>query len=197
MSCENTVNSTLYVDTAPYSLNNGSVNCSNSTLVTRSNYVTLGGMDASDLMELCTIEKIFLLPKKNYTDKSFEEIRSDLAYGFELSWYNINCENCTLGCYIDSSDRRQCIDFGDIFWDTLLGKVIDAFLNISVLFALHNGLKVVCGTPCVIIFLIYKWRRRHLSVYDTVEQFLQGQNNLMPVRENDRIMVLSDLVVMI
>ncbi|KAJ6959271.1 rust resistance kinase Lr10-like [Populus alba x Populus x berolinensis] len=157
MSCENTVNSTLYVDTAPYSLNNGSVNCSNSTLVTRSNYVTLGGMDASDLMELCTIEKIFLLPKKNYTDKSFEEIRSDLAYGFELSWYNINCENCTLGCYIDSSDRRQCI-------------------------ALHNGLKVVCGTPCVIIFLIYKWRRRHLSVYDTVEQFLQGQNNLMPVR---------------
>ncbi|KAJ6860067.1 hypothetical protein NC651_036415 [Populus alba x Populus x berolinensis] len=67
-------------------------------------------MNASDLMELCTIEKIFLLPKKNYTDKSFEEIRSDLAYGFELSWYNINCENCTLGCYIDSSDRRQCIE---------------------------------------------------------------------------------------
>ena len=34
----------------------------------------------------------------------------------------------------------------------------------------------------MIIFLIYKWRRRHLSVYDTVEQFLQSQNNLMPVR---------------
>lgn len=48
--------------------------------------------------------------------------------------------------------------------------------------ALLHGLKVVCGTPCVIIFLIYKWRRRHLSVYDTVEQFLQSQNNLMPVR---------------
>ncbi|XP_011037147.1 PREDICTED: probable receptor-like protein kinase At5g39030 [Populus euphratica] len=53
---------------------------------------------------------------------------------------------------------------------------------ISFLFALLHGLKVVCGTPCVIVFLIYKWRRRHLSVYDTVEQFLQGQNNLMPVR---------------
>ncbi|XP_011037146.1 PREDICTED: uncharacterized protein LOC105134438 [Populus euphratica] len=109
MSCENTVNSPLYVDTAPYSLNYGSGNYSNSSLVTLSNYVTLGGMTASDLMELCSIEKIFLLPKKNYTDKSFEEIHSDLAYGFELSWYNVYCENCTKGCYIDSSDRRQCI----------------------------------------------------------------------------------------
>ena len=100
MSCENTVNSPLYVDTAPYS-----------SLVTHSNYVTLGSMTASDLMELCTIEKIFFLPKKNYTDNySFEEIHSDLAYGFELSWYNIYCENCTMGCYIDSSDSRQCLD---------------------------------------------------------------------------------------
>lgn len=58
---------------------------------------------------------------------------------------------------------------------------LDCFLEISYTVLLH-GLKVVCGTPCVIIFLIYKWRRRHLSVYDTVEQFLQSQNNLMPVR---------------
>jgi len=109
MSCENTVNSPLYVDTAPYGLNYGSGNYSNSSLVTHSNYVTLGGMNASDLMELCSIEKIFLLPEKNYTDKSFKEIHSDLAYGFELSWYNIYCENCTTGCYIDSADRRQCL----------------------------------------------------------------------------------------
>jgi len=58
---------------------------------------------------------------------------------------------------------------------------LDCFLEISYT-ALFHGAKVVCGTPCVIIFLIYKWRRRHLSVYDTVEQFLQSQNNLMPVR---------------
>jgi len=109
MSCENTVNSPLYVDTAPYGLNYGSVNYSNSSLVTHSNYVTLGGMNASDLMELCSIEKIFLLPKKNYTDKSFEEIHSDLAYGFELSWYNIKCGKCRSGCYLDSAGRSRCI----------------------------------------------------------------------------------------
>ncbi|KAI5558206.1 hypothetical protein BDE02_17G024500 [Populus trichocarpa] len=61
--------------------------------------------------------------------------------------------------------------------------MLTAFLPyISISIALLHGLKVVCGTPCVIIFLIYKWRRRHLSVYYTVEQFLQSQNNLMPVR---------------
>ncbi|KAG5226462.1 receptor protein [Salix suchowensis] len=64
---------------------------SNSSLLTPSNYVTDGGMNASDLMELCSIERIFLVPKKNYTDKSFEEIHNDLAYGFELSWYNFYC----------------------------------------------------------------------------------------------------------
>ena len=110
MSCENTVNSPLYVDTAPYGLNYGSGNYSNSSLVTHSNYVTLGGMNASDLMELCSIVKIFLLPKKNYTDNySFEEIHSDLANGFELSWYNIKCGKCRSGCYLDSADRSRCI----------------------------------------------------------------------------------------
>ncbi|KAG7981005.1 hypothetical protein I3843_05G210800 [Carya illinoinensis] len=38
------------------------------------------------------------------------------------------------------------------------------------------------GTPFVVVFLIYKWRRRHLSMYDAIEEFLQNQNNLMTIR---------------
>ena len=57
----------------------------------------------------------------------------------------------------------------------------DCFLEIFYTALLHVLISV-CGTPCVFIFLIYKWRRRHLSVYDTVEQFLQSYNNLMPIR---------------
>jgi len=34
----------------------------------------------------------------------------------------------------------------------------------------------------VIVFLIYKWCRRHLLSYDAVEEFLQSHNNLMPIR---------------
>ncbi|KAG5226456.1 receptor protein [Salix suchowensis] len=208
MSCKNTVDSPLYVDTAHNGLNYGAVNYPNSSLMTHSNYVTHGGMTASDLMELCSIEKIFLLPKKNYTDKYFEEIHNDLAYGFELSWYNFYCGKCKSGCYLNTTtDRRQCfgmhqifsirpnitcdlrvffcVSLNDIFKFLVAttNKVskIDCVLGIFYTALLH-GLIYVCGTPCVFIFLIYKWRRRHLSVYDTVEQFLQSHNNLMPVR---------------
>ncbi|KAG5226446.1 receptor protein [Salix suchowensis] len=162
MSCKNTVDSPLYVDTAHNGLNYGSVNYPNSSLMTHWNYVTDGGMNASDLMELCSIERIFLLPKKSYTDKSFEDIHNDLAYGFELSWYNFNCGKCRGGCYLDSADRLKCISG--------MFDMVKRLLFLEWYF------------PCVFIFLIYKWRRRHLSVYDTVEQFLQSHNNLMPVR---------------
>ncbi|KAG5226472.1 receptor protein [Salix suchowensis] len=171
MSCKNTVDSPLYADTAHNGLNYGLVNYPNSSLMTHSNYLTNGGMNASDLMELCSIERIFLLPKKNYTDKSFEEIHNDLAYGFELSWYNFYCvEYCRGGCYLDNNSTLHS------------AARCEFFFYISPCLSLLHGLIFVCGTPCVFIFLIYKWRRRHLSVYDTVEQFLQSHNNLMPVR---------------
>jgi serine/threonine protein kinase len=34
----------------------------------------------------------------------------------------------------------------------------------------------------VIAFLICKWRTRHLSIFDAVEEFLESHNNLMPIR---------------
>ncbi|XP_058219341.1 rust resistance kinase Lr10-like [Rhododendron vialii] len=44
------------------------------------------------------------------------------------------------------------------------------------------GARSACGILCLLAFLIYKFRRRHLSMFDTVEDFLQSQNNLMPIR---------------
>lgn len=44
------------------------------------------------------------------------------------------------------------------------------------------GVRYLCGIPFLLAVLIYRARRRHLSVYDTIEDFLQGQNNLMPIR---------------
>ncbi|PON39366.1 Mitogen-activated protein kinase kinase kinase [Parasponia andersonii] len=38
----------------------------------------------------------------------------------------------------------------------------------------------------MIALLIYKWRRRHLSVYDGIEEYLQSHNNLMPIRYSYR-----------
>ncbi|KAL4594838.1 hypothetical protein ACB092_12G047900 [Castanea dentata] len=47
---------------------------------------------------------------------------------------------------------------------------------------IHVAAKMFLGAPCVVAFLTYKCRRRHLSMYSAVEEFLQSQNNLMSIR---------------
>ncbi|KAJ9679767.1 hypothetical protein PVL29_021624 [Vitis rotundifolia] len=42
--------------------------------------------------------------------------------------------------------------------------------------------KIFFGVPCVLIFLIYKWKRRSLSMYCAIEEFIQTHNNLKPIR---------------
>ncbi|PON38725.1 Tyrosine-protein kinase, partial [Parasponia andersonii] len=42
--------------------------------------------------------------------------------------------------------------------------------------------RTIIGLSFVIALIIYKWRRRHLSLYDGIEEFLQSHNNLMPIR---------------
>ncbi|KAF4377996.1 hypothetical protein G4B88_004603, partial [Cannabis sativa] len=40
----------------------------------------------------------------------------------------------------------------------------------------------IIGISFVIGLVIYKWRRRHLSIYHSIEEFLQSQNNLVPIK---------------
>lgn len=42
--------------------------------------------------------------------------------------------------------------------------------------------RIVCGFLCFFALLIYLLRRRHLSMDENIEEFLQGHNNLMPIR---------------
>ncbi|KAJ6991298.1 hypothetical protein NC653_019484 [Populus alba x Populus x berolinensis] len=51
-------------------------------------------MKASDLMELCSLERMTLLSNKDYKNMSYKVIHSQLAYGFELSWHNSRCGSC-------------------------------------------------------------------------------------------------------
>ncbi|KAG6768672.1 hypothetical protein POTOM_027599 [Populus tomentosa] len=90
VNCAYPVDSPLYVDTR--TCLNGEKS-SNVSLLMRS-YVNVGGMKASDLMELCSLERMTLLPVKDYKSMSYKEIHSQLAYGFELSWHNSMCGSC-------------------------------------------------------------------------------------------------------
>ncbi|XVF79219.1 hypothetical protein PTKIN_Ptkin14bG0203100 [Pterospermum kingtungense] len=46
--------------------------------------------------------------------------------------------------------------------------------------------RTIPGVLCLLALVIYKWRRRHLSMDDTIEDFLQSQNNLVPIRYSYR-----------
>ncbi|KAJ6366495.1 hypothetical protein OIU77_002979 [Salix suchowensis] len=105
INCANPVNSPLYLDTGAC-LNGGKY--PNVSLSIHS-YVNVGGMKASDLMEKCSLERMTLLPVKDYKNMSFKEIHSLLEYGFELSWHSSSCGSCVRGCYIEDSNRTPCI----------------------------------------------------------------------------------------
>ncbi|KAG2711823.1 hypothetical protein I3760_04G095200 [Carya illinoinensis] len=61
-------------------------------------------------------------------------------------------------------------------------KILLPLMIITINLGLFHGAKIIMATPFVIGFLIYKWRRRHLSAFDIIEEFLQNNNNLMPIR---------------
>ncbi|KAG2709640.1 hypothetical protein I3760_05G249300 [Carya illinoinensis] len=63
------------------------------------------------------------------------------------------------------------------------GQQVRVFvISIILDFGLYHGAKIMLGVPFVLAFLIYKWRRRHLSAFDIIEEFLQNNNNLIPIR---------------
>ncbi|KAG6689313.1 hypothetical protein I3842_11G168300 [Carya illinoinensis] len=138
-------------------------------------------------------------------------LRNLFSYGFVLSWHGLYCGSCSKydSCEISNDNQVYCKRLGNTFvrflvehaetvayytgllWlnDRLTKVRLAPFYTLPNLAALLIGLLLewrlpisVLGTPFVIAFLIYKWRRRHLSMYNNIEEFLQGQNNLIPIR---------------
>ncbi|KAL8550840.1 hypothetical protein ACS0TY_000065 [Phlomoides rotata] len=46
----------------------------------------------------------------------------------------------------------------------------------------HARIKFIIVFPCLVGFFIYKFRRRHLSMFDAIESFLRSDNKLIPIR---------------
>ncbi|XP_048330831.1 rust resistance kinase Lr10 [Ziziphus jujuba] len=97
--------------------------------------------------------------RNSSTNITYKDIHNQLVYGFELSWLPSFAKNDNRGytCYVNAS-------------------------NNVVRFRLWSGVKLVLGIPLVIVFLIHKWGRLHLSMYNIIEEFLQTNNDLMLVR---------------
>uniref|UniRef100_A0A2N9EPP2 Protein kinase domain-containing protein n=1 Tax=Fagus sylvatica TaxID=28930 RepID=A0A2N9EPP2_FAGSY len=182
MSCENPVNSPFYLDTSTC-IDNGedSSNTSISHSKRYNRYVIDGTTKAKDVEDSCKVDQTTFLTNWPGYDPIIS--CNKLVYGFELSWLQGYCDNyCRKksdGCYLDDANQVHCFSQGLLRY--ILNYILSYVRNLFDVEGLLLGTKIVLG-PCVIAFLIYKWRRRHLSMYDAVEEFLQSQNNLMPIR---------------
>ncbi|CAN1831635.1 Rust resistance kinase Lr10 [Linum perenne] len=129
-------------------------------------YAVIAGRSGADLFSLgkkCKVEMMTLLPAgKNYSQLSFEQLHQHFEYGFLLSWNLYKCTYCQ--------------------WFSLAEAVVTQSYPFAVVFVKFVLLPMkACGFLFAISFLIYKWRRRHRSAYDKIEEFIQN-HNLMPIR---------------
>ncbi|KAF7140054.1 hypothetical protein RHSIM_Rhsim06G0120800 [Rhododendron simsii] len=196
VACEKPVKSLQYVD-----INDATRNCSinREVLVGSSSsdendrkrysyyYIESGDLRAGDLADDCRVDKVFpTTPRPGSRDTNGEnpehksnlslvELHKKLEYGFFLSWERILCEGCTgLGrCSFDYGYYKvKCNMRPYTYYVFPRIKIPGLFL----------GARALCGFLGLFAFLIYKFRRRHLSMFDTIEGFLQSQNNPMPIR---------------
>ncbi|XP_057950444.1 LEAF RUST 10 DISEASE-RESISTANCE LOCUS RECEPTOR-LIKE PROTEIN KINASE-like 1.2 [Malania oleifera] len=78
-------------------------------------YAVYGGLRASDVDESCTIgaEAVVLAYGRSIDSSSFRGIRDAMAYGFELFWFHVHCDEClaTGGiyqCYLNGTNVVAC-----------------------------------------------------------------------------------------
>ncbi|GLT97492.1 hypothetical protein SLE2022_150520 [Rubroshorea leprosula] len=123
-------------------------------------YVKIGFFAPWELKSSCRIELVSLFRfsrEKNNKDISYLDVHRQLEYGVELTW--------------------KKADYFDIrFYLSIIGNALE---GLAILW--RAGVTVI-GILSSIIFLAYKWQRRHLSMYNSIEEFLQNNNNLMPIR---------------
>ncbi|XP_030540077.2 rust resistance kinase Lr10-like [Rhodamnia argentea] len=116
--------------------------------------------------------------------RSYAQVHEQMVYGFELPWLRIACEiNCRqyYGCDIRDKRQNRCMLREE---PTIAGELIDFYLVVLLIYGIvpFMAVKFILGAPWVMMFLIKQWRRRHLAMDQQVEEFLQSNNNFLPIR---------------
>ncbi|KAL6145239.1 hypothetical protein ACLB2K_055927 [Fragaria x ananassa] len=200
LSCANPVNSSLFVEAAPCIMNKNSLRRDSNS------YFIVGSIRPAALVDSC---KITLMVSSSvsitkHPTMSCQGLYDELVHGFELSWFNYGCgicgkhEICSRNRNLNKTDIYSCFEIKGPWYRTIQIKIermlitnyiiypdeflIRPILSALAYFVLFQAAKLLFGSPFVIALLIYKCRRRHLSMYENIEDFLQSNNNLMPVR---------------
>ncbi|XP_056163023.1 uncharacterized protein LOC130136749 [Syzygium oleosum] len=116
--------------------------------------------------------------------RSYAQIHEQMVYGFELSWRQKACKMKFKDCYTcNINDKHQ------IYCQAKKGKIDRYLLFIVWVIQMlsENGIvpfvvvKFILGAPLVTMLLLHIWRR-HLAINQNAEEFLQSNNNFLPIR---------------
>ncbi|KAM5550728.1 hypothetical protein ABKV19_027187 [Rosa sericea] len=115
---------------------------------------------------------------------SYQDIHNELVYGFELQWnyYSVGCHGQWSFTNRDGYEECYPRSIPGFFQLGLTVLIVYGYLKWDLIVAAGVvGVKLIFGGPFVIALLIYKWRRRHWSTYNTIEDFLHS-DNFIPIR---------------
>ncbi|KAM1262976.1 hypothetical protein ACFX13_028708 [Malus domestica] len=167
LKCADQVNSSLYVDAAPCI----NITPTGTTLPQQKTfgYVMIGWENASNFVVGCSIEWTSAINIPWYQDyplqnASYEFLHNAMAYGFDLGYRSLTGYSC-----------RGWNRFANCLPYTISGFFRYMARRFDVVFFLS---RFILGVGV----LIYKWRRRHLSMYTSIEHFLQSDNKFVPLR---------------
>ncbi|XP_028803889.1 rust resistance kinase Lr10-like [Neltuma alba] len=167
VSCQNPVHSPSYAEiVAP---------CSSEAPKTRYSYVLTGDPSVSDVEESCKIDMLVKVlpwgPMRCNKNCSYPKVQREEVKEIHIKWIADRCgvwDGGQPNCWFENATNM-----------VLCHRPLD-LATVSVTY--WSAAKFVLGTPFVLIFLILRWRRRHQSYYDNVEDFLRNNSNLMPIK---------------
>ncbi|GMJ05390.1 hypothetical protein like AT1G66920 [Hibiscus trionum] len=156
-------------------------------------YFLDGRTSTSDFDQSCTVEAEVPISVSNISGMSTLGIYNKLSEGVLLTWkeynyYNQYCSNKLTFLGVLSALRFAFRNYIYSFvYYPFHGP--NEYLNpptrtYILSLAITGGVIVVrdlLGVLCLLVLVIYKWRRRHLSVDDKIEEFLRN-HNLSPIR---------------
>ncbi|KAE8706127.1 PR5-like receptor kinase [Hibiscus syriacus] len=148
-------------------------------------YFLDGGTPLSDFSQSCTLEAEVPIGVHNISGMSTLDIYNKLSEGVFIDWMTEDDlkEYCASNqvsfqdyVNIDIHISRLCISTDNY---TEAPGAYDQYVEGTVGLIL---LRTSAGILCLLALVAYTWRRRHLSFDDKIEEFLQRQNNLVPIR---------------
>ncbi|KAJ9679749.1 hypothetical protein PVL29_021609 [Vitis rotundifolia] len=158
-------------------------------------YALVGGesMEVGDIKYSCTISRTIITQFLKPGNLSMSDLQEMLLLGLELSFLSFRCKSkCEvkgLECYVNygshtvhCSKLYNCTRLIPLFPSTFGILSFKIRADNQVLQSMVIIGRAVLGILCLFAYLIYKFRRRHLSLDDDIEEFLHNYQNLRPIK---------------